>query len=184
MSAILPSGRPRIERKAIEQMLHQAKVTDGVAIVGIRGYYRDSMGALGTNDRGLYDDALIVVSPAGFLAFNGNVDPSVYRPAIAVLQPGVWRYKIGIHGLSKPVAQRYKALVQAAPVTVLRDKGGVDTGMFGINIHRGGVNGTSSLGCQTIPPAQWPAFIALVESELKRAGQATVPYLLTAESRG
>lgn len=180
MSDLLPSGRPRIDRNAIEQILHQAKVADGVAIVGIRGYYGRSMGGPG-NDRGIYDDALILITPEAFVTFNGNVDPSVYRPAIAVLQPGVWRYKVGVHGLSKPAAQRYKALVQAAPVTVLRDKGGYDTGMFGINIHRGGVNGTSSLGCQTIPPAQWASFFSLVESELKRAGQATVPYILTVQ---
>lgn len=181
MSSILPSGRPRLERNAIDQILHTAKVTDAVAIVGIRGYYRDTMGRPGVNDRGIYDDALFIVSPSAFVSFNGNVDPSVERKAIAVLQPGVWRYKIGIHGLSRPAAQRYKALVQAGSVTVLRDQGGHDTGMFGINIHRGGINGTSSLGCQTIPPSQWPAFIALVESELKRAGQATVPYVLTVQ---
>lgn len=182
MSAILPPGRPRIGRNAIEQILHQAKVTEVVAIVGIRGYYRDSMGEPGVNDRGIYDDALTIISPSAFVTFNGNVDPSVYRPAIAVLQPGVWRYKIGTHGLNKPASQRNKALVQAAPVTVLRDKGGFDTGMFGINIHRGSRSGTSSLGCQTIPPDQWPAFIALIESELKRAGQVSVPYMLTIQA--
>lgn len=181
MSSTLPSGRPRLERNAVEQILHTAKVTASVAIVGIRGYYRDSMGKPGLNDRGIYDDALFIISPSAFVSFNGNVDPSVERKAIAVLQPGVWKYKLGIHGLSKPASQRYKALVQAGPVTVLRDQGGYDTGEFGINIHRGGVNGTSSLGCQTIPPDQWPSFIALIESELKRAKQAVVPYVLTVE---
>lgn len=179
MSAILPSGRPRLDRNAVEQILHANKVTAAVAIVSIRGYYRDSMGTAGQNDRGIYDDALFIVSPSAFVSFNGNVDPSVFRKAIAVLQPGVWRYKIGIHGLSKPKPQRYTALVQAGPVTVLRDQGGYETGEFGINIHRGGVNGTSSLGCQTLPPDQWPAFIALVEAELKRANQTVVPYVLT-----
>lgn len=179
MSALIPASRPRLERNAIEQILHTTKVTEVVAIVGIRGYYRDSMGRLGTNDRGIYDDALFVVSPAAFVSFNGNVDPSASRPGIAVLQPGVWKYKIGIHGLSKPASQRYKALVQAGAVTVLRDGEGYDTGFFGINIHRGSNTTTSSLGCQTLPPDQWPAFIALVESEMKRAGQTTIPYVLT-----
>ena len=182
MSSILPSGRPRLERNAIEQILHTAKVTAAVAIVGIRGYFRDTMGKPGVNDRGIYDDALFIISPTAFVSFNGNVDPSVERKAIAVLQPGVWRYKLGIHGLSKPAAQRYKALVQAGPVTVLRDQAGYATGEFGINIHRGGINGTSSLGCQTIPPAQWPSFISLIESELKRANQTIVPYVLTQQA--
>lgn len=175
---MLPPSRPRIDRNAAEQILHRHKVTAAVAIIGLRGYYRDTMGQPGTNDRGIYDDALIVISPSAFVTFNGNVDPSVHRHAIAVLQTGVWRYKIGIHGLSRPAAQRYKALVQAGAVTVLRDQAGYETGFFGINIHRGGHTTTSSLGCQTLPPHQWPAFIALVESELKRANQATVPYIL------
>lgn len=179
MSAILPSGRPRLDRNAVEQILHNAKVTAAVAIVGIRGYYRRTMGDPGGNDRGIYDDALFIISPSAFVTFNGNVDPSVHRRAIAVLQPGVWKYRVGIHGLSKPASQRYKALVQAAPVTVLRDGTGYDTGWFGINIHRGGFTTTSSAGCQTLPPAQWPSFITLIESELKRAGQTIVPYVLT-----
>jgi hypothetical protein len=37
----------------------------------------------------------------------------------------------------------------------------------------------SSEGCQTIPPAQWPAFITLVETELKRNNAKTVSYVLT-----
>lgn len=178
MSALLPSARPRLSRSAVEQILHSARVTTAVAIVGIRGYYRRTMGEPSDNDRGIYDDAIFVISPSAFVSFNGNVDPSVHRKSIAVLQPGVWKYRMGIHGLSKPAKQRYKALVQAAAVTVLRDDTGYDTGWFGINIHRGGRTTTSSLGCQTIPPPQWPSFIALVESELKRAGQSTVPYVL------
>lgn len=84
MSAILPSGRPRLDRNAVAQLLHKAKVTTAVAIVSIRGYLRDSMGKPGANDRVIYD-ALFVVSPDAFVAFNGNVDPSAYRKGIAVL---------------------------------------------------------------------------------------------------
>jgi lysozyme len=55
--------------------------------------------------------------------------------------------------------------------------------MFGINIHRGGWNGTSSEGCQTIPPDQWPAFIATVTDQVKRLAGAgwrreTITYVL------
>jgi lysozyme len=53
-----------------------------------------------------------------------------------------------------------------------------ETGRFAINIHRGGNTATSSEGCQTIPPAQWPAFIALVETELKRNNAKTLSYVL------
>ena len=182
MPAVRPSARPRISREKIQLILAQHRVGAAVALVGIRGYYRDTMGKPGTNDRGIYDDTICLISKDAFVAFNANVDPSVHRRAIAVLQPGVWTYKLGIHGLSKPKEQRYRALVQAAEVTVHRDGGKADTGFFGINIHRGGRTTTSSLGCQTIPPDQWPAFIALIESELKRAGQTTMPYVLTVQA--
>ncbi|MCA1963052.1 MAG: hypothetical protein LDL31_03790 [Prosthecobacter sp.] len=178
MSALLPPARPKIDRPTVEQILRAHKTSATVAIIGRRGYYRDSMGQPGRNDRGIYDDALIVVSPTAFVTFNGNTDPSVHRKAIATLKPGVWSYKLGIHGLSKPKDQQYRALVQAAPVTVIRDQAGEETGWFGINIHRGGRTTTSSLGCQTIPPDQWPAFIALVEAEMKRHQVKEVKYVL------
>lgn len=175
---LVPSSKPKLSREEVERLVVAAKVREAVVLVGSRGYYRDSMGVRGRNDRGIYDDALFLVTPHVFAAFNANVDPSVNRRGIAVLQPGVWRYRVGIHGLSKPKSQQYRAFVQAAAVTVLRDDVGYETGFFGINIHRGGMSGTSSLGCQTVPPAQWAAFFALVESELKRVGQTTFPYVL------
>lgn len=177
--SIAPPAKPRLSRAEVESILGARGILAAVAIVARRGYYRDTMGRPGANDRGIYDDAIFLVTPHAFAAFNANTDPSIARPGIAVLKPGVWHYKLGIHGLSKPAAQRYKALVQAAPVTVHRDGAGDDTGWFGINIHRGSRTTTSSLGCQTIVPDQWPAFIALVEQGLKRAGQTVVPYVLT-----
>lgn len=179
----IPPARPRWTRDDVQLILSQHGVFDHlseqVVLVGRRGYYRDTMGEPGQNDRNIYDDAICVVGPNSFATFNANVDPSAHRKNIAVLKPGAWKYKLGVHGLNKPASQRYKALVQAAPVTVVRDGVGDDTGWFGINIHRGGTTTTSSLGCQTIPPSQWLAFIALVESELKRAKQTTIQYVLT-----
>jgi hypothetical protein len=180
--SIVPAARPKLSRGAAEFILASKQVAAEVVLLGMRGYYRDSMGKVGENDRGLYDDAIFLLSRESFTAFNANVDPSAYRRGIATLKPGVWKYKVGIHGLSKPKAQRYEALVQAGPVTVMRDGQGEDTGMFGINIHRGGLHGTSSLGCQTIVPAQWAAFMALVKQELKRAGQTVLPYVLVEQA--
>jgi lysozyme len=171
-----------MNRAAVEELLRDAGVDLAKpALVGRRGYYRDTMGRPGINDLGIYDDAVFVVSPSDFASFNANVDPSRHRPGMATLTAGVWRYKIGIHNLSKDPAlhPRYKALVQAAEVTVHRDDAGNDTGWFGINIHKGAYTGTSSEGCQTIHPDQWSAFITLVDAEMKQYGVTTIPYLLT-----
>ena len=183
---MIPKNRPRIERKTTEKLLRLRKVSDPVCLVGIRGYYRDSMGAKGTNDRSIYDDAIILVSPNVHAAFNANVDPGAYgkNPKIgkgyASLKPGVYRYKLGRHGLRS--GNPYRALVQGNPVTVSRDGGEDETGYFGINIHKGSNRSVSSEGCQTIPPAQWPAFIMMVETEMKRNNAKTLSYVLTSNS--
>ncbi len=179
---IAPPSPPRQTLDRTMQMLRAAGVQAPVALLGIRGYYRDTMGEPGKNDRGIYDDAIILLEKNVQLTFNANTDPSIFRPGIAVLKPGLWRYQIGIHGLNKPPGKRYTALVQAAPVTVIRDKQGEESGWFGINIHRGSENGTSSLGCQTIVPAQWPTFISSVQRTLTAFGQEEIPYLLVEAS--
>lgn len=179
--AISPKSRPQMSRSGLFARPEVGKVKAPVFLVGVRGYYRDTMGRKGVNDRGLYDDALVLVGPDHFSTFNANTDPSQqYKKHLATLRTGLWCYKLGTHGLNRPAAQRYQALVQAAKVTVDRDGEGAETGFFGINIHRGGVNSTSSLGCQTVPPAQWDAFIANVKDQLARANQKVIPYLLIA----
>lgn len=197
MTAAIPAIRPRMSKAellaAIARVHGEAAmrhlVEGGVFVVGVRGYYRDTMGAVGKNDRAMYDDALFIVAPDAFAAFNANTDPSGYRAGrgtgaekgMASLNPGIWR----VHRLDLHKGQ-YLALCQrAGPVTVTRDGTPPysETGGFGINIHKGGFNGTSSEGCQTVAPVQWPAFIAMVTDHVKRlAGaawrQEVVPYVL------
>ena len=179
MSPIIPPARPGLSHDLALQILAAAGVTEQVAVLGRRGYMRDSMGIVGKNDRNVYDDAIAIVTPTAFATFNANTDPSAWRAGVASLKAGVWRYKTGIHGLSRPKDRQYLALVQAGPVTVRRDQSGEETGYFGINIHRGGYNMTSSLGCQTIFPGQWIAFIALVKNKVARYAVKTFPYCLT-----
>lgn len=180
---MLPEARPEMTRdRAISLAFIGGLNTahsDPFFLLGRRGYYADSMGVPGENDIGIYDDAIMLVTPTAYVTFNANTDPSRQYPGIAKLARGVWRYKVGIHGLSKPRHLQYRALVQAGPVTVHRHGQEDDRGWFGINIHRGGYGTTSSLGCQTIPPGQWRAFISLVESELLRHNRETIPYVLT-----
>lgn len=195
MNAAVPSERPRLsfgEVAARVAPLGLEVARDPVFVVGIRGYYRNSMGAPHVNDRGIYDDAIFLVSRSFFGAYNGNTDPSGRRPGsgygagkgMARLDPGLWR----VHRFAKH-SGKYLALCQrAGPVKVMRD-GSPDyphQGMFGINIHRGGYRTTSSLGCQTIHPAQWDSFIASAVDQAKRYHGArwdrvSIPYALLVE---
>lgn len=168
---IVPLFPPSASRDSAMQRLKAAGITAPVALLGLRGYYLDE-GAHGVNDRGIYDDAILLLAPECLIAYNANCDPSLYREGIATLKPGTWFYKLGIHKKS------YKALVQARPVTVERDQGGAETGFFGINIHKGSFSSTSSLGCQTIYPSQWNSFITTVELQMKKHEQREIPYLL------
>lgn len=181
---IVPSNRPRPGCAEIARALAISGFgdppKDRAVIVGFRPWFAGNRPG---NERGIYDDAIVIWSPTCNLAFNGNTDPSIFRKGrgtgeetkgVAVLKAGAWLYQIGIHRHS------YTALVQAGEVTVIRDGDPPypDTGWFGINIHRGSYNGTSSLGCQTIYPDQWESFIATVQSEMKRYRQKTIPYAL------
>lgn len=179
---IVPKNKPGQARDWVEKQVKDYDLKKyKIYLVGFRGYYLDTMGVKGKNDRALYDDAIFSVSDVGFTSWNANTDPSIYRKGsgtgerkgVASLKTGLWLYKKGIH-------RGYKAFVQAAPVTVQRDGSPdyEDTGYFGINIHKGGINGTSSLGCQTIYPTQWEAFRAYNYELMDRFGQKIIPYVL------
>jgi len=185
-----PSKKPQRGLDWLQSIIEANKKAigeDAVILIGIRGYYRDSMGVVGKNDRGIYDDAAFWLNlKTGFIAtYNFNTDPSSYRKGtgkgstkgMASLKDGAWRYKTGIHNGSSP----HPAFRQAAVVTVKRDGNPDydDTGWFGINIHRGGRSTTSSLGCQTVPPTQWDDFKETGYKLLKDAKQSTFCYILT-----
>lgn len=182
---IVPSTRPRLSSAELNERIKSFDLNREkypLFIVGIRGYYLNSMGKPGVNDRGIYDDALFIVTPNVFAAFNANLDPSVYRDGIATILPGVYfAHKFDTH---RGRFSHYPAICQRlAPVKVLRDGGYIDTGMFGINFHKGGRNSTSSEGCQTLHPDQWIPFYELAKSEAVRLyddfwDQRCIPYIL------
>jgi hypothetical protein len=194
----MPAQKPRLLRGDLEERLSPFDIDHDkypLIIVGIRGYYRDTMGKPGVNDRGIYDDAIFIVSPLAFAAFNANTDPSRYRQGsgrgngkgMASLKPGFWPvYRFDRH---RGRVLSYPAICQrAGPVTVIRDGDPPyeHTGMFGINIHRGGRGTTGSGGCQTVPPDQWDGFYALARDQARRFfgakwKQAVIPYILLEE---
>jgi lysozyme len=161
--------RPRLTRSQVI-----AKLPSGYkvpCIVGMRGYFKDEMGKKGVNDRGIYDDAIFIIEPNLMYSFNANTDPSRHGmnnkigKGLASLKAGTYEYKVGIHGVSKEKSKQYEALIQEEKVTVQRDVTNTEhTGFFGINIHKGGFNSTSSEGCQTIHPSQWDEFMSLVKT--------------------
>lgn len=149
-------------------------------LFGVRGYYFRTMGKSDRNDRNIYDDAIFLVSPNVFAAFNANTDPSPFRSGVATLLPGWHLYRKGRHGISR--GPGYPALRPATAgerLPVKRDgEKAIPSARPGvaINIHRGGYSTTSSLGCQTIYPTQYDAFINLVYLEMDRAKIKTINY--------
>lgn len=161
-----------------KQIIHK---TDGVYLLAFRGYYQDSMGIPGKNDRGIYDDAICIMAPGLFLAFNGNTDPSRHKLGVASLIPGVYPYRKGKHGITTHADGGYWAFRPATPneaVPVTRD-GQVGTSLgIAINIHKGGYTTTSSEGCQTIYPDQWLEFQGTVYKLMDQFNQNIIQYAL------
>jgi lysozyme len=178
---MIPSSKPRAPQHIVQSAALAEWRKDklrgpmpGFYVLFVRGYYRDSMGKVGVNDRGIYDDAAFVVGPDTFSSFRANADPSVYRNGISSVMTGWDEYRPGNHGISRP-GGGYPAFRPATPgerVAVTRDGEPGRSARDGVanNIHKGGYRTTSSEGCLTIYPDDWAAFHALVHMELKRLG--------------
>lgn len=197
------AGRPKQTLGETLRILDLYGAKGKVRVLAVRGYYADTYGKKGQNDRRYWDDAFFLVGPNGeYLAFNGNTDPNGWRAGrgsgsskgMASLLPGKWSYKIGPHKSIYPAGN------QAGAVTVMRDadpsvanskivvvdgqKFYLDTGWFGINLHPGSssdlddVGRTSSLGCQTWWPPQWKEFISTLVKLLKDNDMKTFEYVL------
>jgi hypothetical protein len=191
---VIPSQKPRLSSSDLRKRIarfHIDRSNYPIVIVGIRGYYLNTLGQPGMNDRGIYDDAIFIDTEQVTAAFNANTDPTGYRKGtgfgktkgLATLKPGLWlAHKFGLH------KGKYQALVQRmSTVTVIRDgtPDYEDTGYFGINIHKGGLKSTNSEGCQTIHPTQWDSFITLAKDQAVRYfgidwNKVIIPYVLIA----
>lgn len=171
----------------------------GLIIFGCEGYYLNSMGEKNKNDRGIFDDAIAVISDRLFLTVNANLDPTKVRAGhgygaskgMATIHYGVYpdAYAIGAHKAVFP------ALRQVGELEVRRDADNtvpqkdlikVDDRLYylergnhqALNIHPAGINTTGSLGCQTIPRGlQWNLFIQAVVSESVRLMQKKFTYV-------
>lgn len=195
MPAPTPPTRPKGSREqwlkaaaAVWKRERPGKDFPAAGIIVSPDHY-PSMGKPGVGDRGINDDGFAIFAEDLFITFNGNADPSIYRPEVATLKRGqVIDYVIGQHAIGKKT--QHEALRQASPVIVYRDQlvrpagfihptRGISLGdgfwtdagydsPFWTNLHRQ-TGGTSSLGCLTIPATQWAAFLPTVKDAMRRA---------------
>ena len=115
-------NKPQVKKSVIDKILKEKGIDVKkypMLIIGIRGYFVNTMGEKGKNDRGIYDDALIIYTPNVYATFNGNVDPSVqFKTGRAILKKGFYlAHKFDTH---RGATTQYPAICQRlAPVTVI-----------------------------------------------------------------
>lgn len=177
-SALLPRHRPRASDAEIRELLENAKHllpadrrNNAVYMIGVDDYYSKMA------KRNVYDSAIFLITPDYVKNYNANCDPSRHRKGVAQLKANqAVLYAPGPHGFKRKGGP-YPAFRQKGKCTVIRDQKGEDSGIFWINIHRGGLRTTSSAGCQTIPPHQWAEFKTDGYRALEEAGQKDFYYL-------
>ncbi len=175
MSKMVPGSRPQQTREETIAILTDEGVSfeNEVVLLGVRGYYKDSMGVKGRNDQAMYDDALFVISPDAFASYNFNTDPQKAGQKKAMLDAGHYKFYKGLH------KRKYNALrpyPEGVSLPCTRD--GVKSMCGATNIHKGGFNDTFSEGCQTIYPVQYDEAMRLIYNQMTKYGQKTVRYIL------
>lgn len=140
-----------------------------LVVIFIRGYNTNSIGKPGENDRNAYDDACLFVGKTEYNTFNGNCDPQSYRDGYglaestkgmaSLVEGAYYMWRLDLH------KGKYEGFCQRlGPCTVLRDGKPpyLQTNAYiGCNFHRGGINSTNSLCCQTTPPSQYDEAMAM-----------------------
>tara|TARA_R110000764_G_scaffold227597_2_gene317787 strand:- start:5234 stop:5857 length:624 start_codon:yes stop_codon:yes gene_type:complete len=161
---------PRIKESEVIAILTANGIAlNKVSVLAIRGYYLNSMGKPGRNDRRIYDDAMIIYSPKGSMAYQANTDPNGYRKGSGKgSSKGMAMLKSGIHLFGTGLHKGRVAFRQCETFTVTRDGNPPydHSGHHAIDLHSGGHNSTSSLGCQTVPASTWKEFRTLLYSLL------------------
>lgn len=184
MKKILPPARPnRTEnRRKIERVLETFAIRkDRASLVFVRGYFLDSMGEKGKDDRNIYDDACFLYTPTIFESYNANTNPSVAirnGKALAELITGQYKFYRGKH------RGRYKALRTFPEGAVLECmRNGEISSCSHINIHKGSTNPRASdivwsEGCLTIPDIQYPDWQVRLWTAMDSLGQKVIDVVL------
>ena len=178
---IVPISRPQFKKEDAVKILEKYNLPQNqVYLIAFRGYYSRTFPPVG-NNIGVYDDALIMISPDYYNTYNFNVDPSSEKTGRAnVVSNQIIEFEIGIHNRSKAKSRQYKALIQdEATFKIYRyNQGTKYEDSIGINLHKGGYNTTSSLGCLTVYPDQWDSFIKDVEQQMNRYKQKKIQLII------
>lgn len=200
---IIPEGQPQLsESRVLEILKGRNNLLLNVknlrcCILAIRGYYRN-MGEPNVNDCGLYDDAaFLVVGERVAARVNWNCDasklgwnPNLGKP-YAQLCTGTWNFIRGWHKnirgcfrqATDDIAEKLR-IPNAGEFKVSRifAKGDrrnyVEQGYFAINMHPGGVETTSSWGCQTSPPEQFRELQRRAYSAMEVYRMDVIEYML------
>ena len=176
MKRILPPSRPRRNEDKIKSILRAYGLdkTDKPVLVFVRGYYLDTMGVTGQDDRNIYDDAAFLYWPNGGAveSFNANTNPSFIKRngrSLAQLNLGSYRFYKGLH------KGKYSAL-RSYPEGVVLDctREGKPSTCSHINIHKGSTKTEAedvvwSEGRLTIPDTQYLDFITRVYDSMTKA---------------
>ena len=89
---IKPASRPKLLREKAITFLDGIDLKKyPLVILGIRGYYKNTMGIESKNDKGIYDDAIFVISDKLFVPFNANTDPSTIRKGTGLGRTKEWQ---------------------------------------------------------------------------------------------
>lgn len=68
-------------------------ITEKAVLIGLR--WKGSV--YGENDA--YTDTLILLTPDGKMTYKLNTLPTKWSPGMACLEPGIWRFRKGLHGM-------------------------------------------------------------------------------------
>lgn len=194
---------PTFTRDQAQAFLDQHGITDKVVLLGYRapgsqyGQYDDTIALICPTDYTEYkgntlpskwETGIAKLIPGVYDYRKGlhgihhfaDLSPEQHTEVAAWLAANPGKDHVPIAGKILP----YWAYRQAGPVTINRDgsptleQDGWPGNPAWIDIHCGGWNGTSSLGCQTIHPQYWIAARSLGFGAMDQWGQTVIKYCL------
>jgi hypothetical protein len=169
-NSIRPTKAIEVPENHLRALIDAYQLEADVIAIGIRGFTKSIANAKdGENLIGVYDDALCVCTASTTKTFAGNTDPSRTIEGRAILEaPQLVWYVPGIHGKTKPAAERRLAFIQDSGVSIRRFDGKNQLGSLqvkqwiGCNIHDGAWTTTGSAACQTVVPERWREYVGEV----------------------